>query len=128
MANNVIEKIDSKIQREQAKLEAATLRKEEAQKDIAKCEKTIANLQADRKTAELAVLGNFADAKGISISELVKAVQAGNFYGLQERMEAEESQSVTEDASEPSAEADETDGYKASSYEYGSNSGGVNEG
>ena len=128
MANNVIEKIDSKIQREQAKLEAAILRKEEAQKDIAKCEKAIANLQADRKTAELAVLGSFADAKGISISELVKAVQAGNFYGLQERMEAEESQSVTEDASEPSAETDEADGYKASSYEYGSNSGDMNEG
>lgn len=127
MANNVIEKIDSKIQREQAKLEAAILRKEEAQKDIAKCEKAIANLQADRKTAELAVLGNFADAKGISISELVNAIQTGNFYDLQEKAEANENQDVPETSSEP-AEADETDGYKASSYEYGSNSGGVNEG
>lgn len=127
MANNVIEKIDSKIQREQAKLEAATLRKEEAQKDIAKCEKAIANLQADRKTAELAVLGNFADAKGISISELVNAIQTGNFYDLQEKAEANENQNVPETSSEP-AEADETDGYKASSYEYGSNSGDVNEG
>ena len=127
MANNVIEKIDSKIQREQAKLEAATLRKEEAQKDIAKCEKAIANLQADRKTAELAVLGNFADAKGISISELVNAIQTGNFYDLQEKAEANENQNVPETSSEP-AEADETDGYKASSYEYSSNSGDVNEG
>lgn len=96
MANNVIEKIDSKIQREQAKLEAATLRKEEAQKDIAKCEKAIANLQADRKTAELAVLGNFADAKGISISELVNAIQTGNFYDLQEKAEANENQDIPE--------------------------------
>ena len=124
---NVIEKIDSKIQKEQAKLEAAILRKEEAQKDIAKCEKVIANLQADRKTAELAVLGSFADAKGISISELVKAVQAGDFYGLQERMETKEPQSVTEDVSEFSAEADEAEVYNASSYEYDSNSGDVNE-
>lgn len=124
MANNVIEKIDSKIQREQAKLKAATLRKEEAQQDITKCEKAIANLQAERKTAELAVLGSFADAKGISIPDLVNAIKTGNFYDLQEKAEANENQNVSETSSEPA----EADGYKASSYEYGSNSGDVNEG
>lgn len=116
MANTTVDKIDVKISREQSKLDALLLRKEEILKDIAKSEKALANLKAERKTAELSELGAVADANGFSISELFAAIQSGNFYDLQEKIEANRTNGIAEETS--SAEP---------SYGYNDNVGGSNE-
>lgn len=113
---NTVEKIDIKIQREESKLEALLLRKDEILKDIAKSEKALANLRAERKTAELGELGAIADMRGFSIPELVAALQSGNFYDLQEKLEANIASGETEETSS----AEPSNGYNDSvggSYE-----------
>lgn len=118
MAN--LEKLDTKIQREESKLQALTLRKAEILKDIARTEKTIADLKSERKAAELGGLGAIAENMGITISELVDAMKTGNFYDLQEKIENSVKNAETSDE----ADTDNNGGYDYSSEE---NTGGMNE-
>lgn len=88
MANVTLEKLETKIQKEQARLEAMYNRKEELIKDISKQEKLLENLRSEAKVQELKDLGSLASGMNISIAELMTAIKNGDFYGLQEKIES----------------------------------------
>ena len=128
-----LEKITAKIEREKEKLRLLYAEKEEIQKKITAQEKTVANLEAEKKTVNYAILGAAAEARNIPVAELVKALEKGDFYALQEYIESQASGQAdasgdTEDTAETNSEQ-ETDGEQPySSYGYGSSgTGDVNE-
>lgn len=86
MAN--FEKIETRIQREEAQLEALLLRKQELNEQIAKRQKTIENLKAECKVKKLGTLDAIAESKGFSVDELLAAIQSGDLYALQEKLES----------------------------------------
>lgn len=128
-----LEKITAKIEREKEKLRLLYAEKEEIQKKITAQEKTVANLEAERKATECNVLGAAAESRGISIAELTLAIQKGDFYALQELMEAQangqaDTSGDTEDAAETDSKQEMNGEQPYSSYGYGSSgTGDVNE-
>jgi septal ring factor EnvC (AmiA/AmiB activator) len=128
-----LEKITAKIEREKEKLRLLYAEKEEIQKKITAQEKTVANLEAERKATECNVLGAAAESRGISIAELTLAIQKGDFYALQELMEAQangqaDTSGDTEDAAETDSKQETNGEQPYSSYGYGSSgTGDVNE-
>ncbi len=128
-----LEKITAKIEREKEKLRLLYAEKEEIQKKITAQEKAVANLEAEKKTVNYAILGAAAEARNIPVAELVKALEKGDFYALQEYIEAQANgQADTSGNADNFAETDEEQGtgneQSSSSYGYGlSDTGDVNE-
>lgn len=89
MAN--MEKIETRIERVQAKLDALLLRKGELNKQIADTQKILDELKAERKVKKLGTLDAIAESKGLSVDELLTAIQNGDLYALQEKLESAQS-------------------------------------
>lgn len=89
MAN--MEKIETRIARVQAKLDALLLRRGELNKQIADTQKVLDELKAERKVKKLGTLDEIAESKGLSVDELLTAIQNGDLYALQEKLESAQS-------------------------------------
>jgi len=108
MANVTLEKLETKIQKEQARLEAMYNRKEELIKDISKQEKLLENLRSEAKVQELKDLGSLASGMNISIAELMTAIKNGDFYGLQEKIESIAAANETAEQEQENKENDDS--------------------
>lgn len=104
MAN--MEKIETRIERVQAKLDALLLRKEELNKQIADTQKILDGLKAERKVKKLGTLDAIAESKGLSVDELLTAIQNGDLYALQEKLESAQSADAENDAETAIAESE----------------------
>lgn len=129
-----LETIQARLQREEEKMSVLQLEKEEILKKIAAQQKKIDNLNAEYKTATFAKVAAASEARGIPYEALLKAIETGNFYDLQESIERDNSQAETEEETDGtpdedvSENTDDLPSEDAPSYPaYGNYSDNVNE-
>lgn len=83
----VAEKTLAKIQKEEDKLAGLELKKEELENQIKECKAGIAELRKQEKREKLDAIAELNDKAGISLDDLLKAAQSGDFFSLQEKLE-----------------------------------------
>lgn len=82
------EQLDKVIQKEEEKLAALKKRKAEIEDKIKKSESKIQQHQLMRNSNQFTAFFSAAQQKGVSMEEMLQALQAGDFLSLQERIEA----------------------------------------
>jgi predicted nucleic acid-binding Zn-ribbon protein len=83
----VAEKTLAKIRKEEDKLAGLELKKEELENQIKECKAGIAELRKQEKREKLEAIAELNDKAGISLDDLLKAAQSGDFFSLQEKLE-----------------------------------------
>ena len=85
--NAIAEKTLAKIRKEEDKLAGLELKKEELESQIKECKAAIAELRRQEKREKLDAVAELNDKAGISLDDLLKAAQSGDFLALQEKLE-----------------------------------------
>lgn len=99
MKGNKLEKIKAKISKEESRLSALKLRKDEILRDIAKSEKMLENLKADIQLEEMKNLLEAARANNVLVSDIKAAIINKDFLSLQEKIEQEIEENIPVDGS-----------------------------
>jgi SMC interacting uncharacterized protein involved in chromosome segregation len=77
-----------KIEREEAKLNSLTAKRDELNKKIRKVELTLSNYRLMENDNKLTAMNELAERAGISFEEIMTALQNGEMLSLQEKMKA----------------------------------------
>ena len=87
MANKEIKKIDEAIQKTNKKLEALEAQRKELDAQIKTVKNEIASLEEAREAKKSCVIAELAKKNGISVDEIITALETKNFFDVQDKME-----------------------------------------
>ena len=92
-----------KIEREQRKLEGLLTKRDELNKRIRKTELIISNYRLMENDQKMSAMNDLAESAGISVEDIMTALQGGELLTLQKKIEAaKESGTDPEDEAEKS--------------------------
>lgn len=77
-----------KIEREQRKLDAMRLKRDELNKRIRKTELAISNYRLMENDQKMSAMSDLAESAGISVEDIIAALQGGELLTLQKKIEA----------------------------------------
>lgn len=123
MKKEIAKKTIEKIEKEQTKLDGLLARREEinasfqeklaeVNESIREQEKVISSLREREKTEKLAAVASMFNKSGVSVDDLLNAVENNDLYGLQEKLENKGAKSapvISEEAPADNDTASEND-------------------
>lgn len=106
MKGNNIEKINAKISKEESKLSALKLRKDEIMRDIQKTEKTLENLRSEVQLEEMKNFLVLVKNNNMTVSDIQTAMINKDFLTLQEKIEQTIEENSTSEYTQTNDEGD----------------------
>lgn len=106
MKGNNIEKINAKISKEESKLSALKLRKDEIMRDIQKTEKTLENLRSEVQLEEMKNFLVLVKNNNMTVSDIQTAMINKDFLTLQEKIEQTIEENSTSEYTQANDEGD----------------------
>lgn len=88
MANKEIKKIGEAIQKANKKLETLEAQRKELDAQIKAVKNEIVSLEEERDAKKSCVIAELAKKNGISVDEIITALETKNFFDVQDKMEA----------------------------------------
>ena len=106
MKGNNIEKINAKISKEESKLSALKLRKDEIMRDIQKTEKALENLRSEVQLEEMKNFLVLVKNNNMTVSDIQTAMINKDFLTLQEKIEQTIEENSTSEYTQTNDEGD----------------------